>query len=170
MARALRLLLFCIGLLSLRCGFSDPQATAEDPNNLPAPSTRYAADPVAAAAHPDNLPAPTSTRYAADPQAAAEDPDNLPAPSTRYEPTWDSLDSRPLPSWYDDAKFGIFVHWGVYSVPAISGEWFWYNWKEKQDPAVVRFMETQYPPGWAYQAFAPLFTARFFDLRLGGAL
>jgi len=33
----------------------------------------------------------------------------------------------------------------------------------KQDPDVLRFMETQYPPGWAYQAFAPLFTARFFD-------
>lgn len=34
-----------------------------------------------------------------------------------YEPTWDSLDSRPLPKWYDDAKVGIFLHWGVYSVP-----------------------------------------------------
>lgn len=45
-----------------------------------------------------------------------------------YRPTWDSLDSRPLPSWYDNAKFGIFIHWGVFSVPAM-GEWFWYNWK-----------------------------------------
>lgn len=35
----------------------------------------------------------------------------------RYEPTWDSLDSRPLPLWYDEAKVGIFLHWGVYSVP-----------------------------------------------------
>lgn len=92
----------------------------------------------------------------ADPAVDAADPGN------RYEPTWESLDSRPLPSWYDDAKFGIFIHWGVYSVPAYSGEWLWYNWKVKQDPDVVRFMETQYP-GWAYQAFAPLFTARLFD-------
>ena len=35
----------------------------------------------------------------------------------RYEPNWKSLDSRPLPRWYDDAKFGIFMHWGVYTVP-----------------------------------------------------
>ena len=35
-----------------------------------------------------------------------------------YEPTWDSLDKRPIPEWFLDAKFGIFIHWGVYSVPA----------------------------------------------------
>ena len=43
--------------------------------------------------------------------------------SAQYEPTWESLDSRPLPGWYDDAKFGIFLHWGAYSVPAL-GEWY----------------------------------------------
>ena len=31
----------------------------------------------------------------------------------KYEPNWDSLDKRPLPTWYDDAKIGIFIHWGV---------------------------------------------------------
>lgn len=35
--------------------------------------------------------------------------------AVKYEPTWDSLDSRPLPDWYDDAKFGIFIHWGVFA-------------------------------------------------------
>jgi alpha-L-fucosidase len=34
-----------------------------------------------------------------------------------YEPTWESVSSHPLPGWYDDAKFGIFLHWGLYSVP-----------------------------------------------------
>ncbi len=34
-----------------------------------------------------------------------------------YQPTWESLDTRPVPSWFKDAKFGIFIHWGVYSVP-----------------------------------------------------
>jgi len=33
-----------------------------------------------------------------------------------YQPTWDSLDKRPTPAWFQDAKFGIFIHWGVYSV------------------------------------------------------
>src|SRR5437879_12144779 len=35
-----------------------------------------------------------------------------------YEPTWDSVDKRPTPAWFGDAKFGIFIHWGTYSVPA----------------------------------------------------
>jgi len=47
----------------------------------------------------------------------------------RYTSDWDSLDSRPLPLWYDDAKFGIFIHWGVFSVPSFGSEWFWVNWK-----------------------------------------
>ena len=37
--------------------------------------------------------------------------------ATRYKPTWSSLDSRPLPSWYDEAKIGIFMHFGPYAVP-----------------------------------------------------
>lgn len=41
-----------------------------------------------------------------------------------YEPTWESLDSHPLPNWYQDAKFGIFIHWGVYSVPGYKSEWY----------------------------------------------
>ena len=35
-----------------------------------------------------------------------------------FEPTWDSLSHQVCPDWYRDAKFGIFIHWGVYSVPA----------------------------------------------------
>ena len=35
-----------------------------------------------------------------------------------YAPNWESLDSRPLPDWYDDAKIGIFMHFGVYTVPS----------------------------------------------------
>jgi alpha-L-fucosidase len=35
-----------------------------------------------------------------------------------YEPTWESVSTHPLPAWYDDAKLGIFVHWGLFSVPA----------------------------------------------------
>ena len=34
-----------------------------------------------------------------------------------YQPTWQSLDKRPVPTWFTDAKFGIFIHWGVYAVP-----------------------------------------------------
>ena len=41
---------------------------------------------------------------------------------TRYTPDWPSLDSRPLPGWYDEAKLGVFMHWGPYSVPGIASE------------------------------------------------
>ena len=37
--------------------------------------------------------------------------------SVRYEPNWQSLDSRPLPKWFDEAKVGIFMHLGPYAVP-----------------------------------------------------
>jgi alpha-L-fucosidase len=49
------------------------------------------------------------------------DPVSASEPSgTRFEPTWESLDSRPNPAWFDDDKIGIFVSWGVYSVPAVA--------------------------------------------------
>ncbi len=36
-----------------------------------------------------------------------------------YAPDWESLDSRPLPNWYDEAKIGIFMHFGAYTVPSM---------------------------------------------------
>jgi alpha-L-fucosidase len=42
-----------------------------------------------------------------------------------YEPNWASIDSRPLPTWFDDSKIGIFMHWGLFSVPSFGNEWFW---------------------------------------------
>jgi alpha-L-fucosidase len=44
-------------------------------------------------------------------------------PEIIYEPTWESLSTHPTPAWFRDAKFGIFIHWGVYSVPAFH-EWY----------------------------------------------
>jgi len=43
---------------------------------------------------------------------------SLAAHGQGYSPDWQSLDQRPIPQWFDSAKFGIFIHWGVYSVPA----------------------------------------------------
>ncbi|XP_066171658.1 plasma alpha-L-fucosidase [Sylvia atricapilla] len=91
-------------------------------------------------------------------------PPALPLPARpRYQPTWGSLDARPLPAWFDEAKFGVFIHWGVFSVPSFGSEWFWWYWqKEKREP-YVKFMDTNYPPGFSYEDFGPLFTAEFFD-------
>ena len=80
-----------------------------------------------------------------------------------YQPTWDSIDGRPLPSWYDDAKFGIFIHWGVFSVPSFGSEWFWWHWQGKNMTEYVKFMKDNYKPGYTYADFGPHFTAEFFD-------
>ncbi|EDO47983.1 predicted protein, partial [Nematostella vectensis] len=83
-------------------------------------------------------------------------------PSTHYNPTWNSLDKRPIPAWYDKAKFGIFMHWGVFSVPSFGSEWFWKFWHDKDKP-YVDFVNNNYPPRWSYADFAPQLTAEFFD-------
>ncbi|XP_028369746.1 tissue alpha-L-fucosidase [Phyllostomus discolor] len=80
-----------------------------------------------------------------------------------YTPDWPSLDSRPLPDWFDEAKFGVFVHWGVFSVPAWGSEWFWWHWKGEGSLPYQLFMRENYPPGFSYADFGPQFTARFFD-------
>ena len=49
------------------------------------------------------------------------------APANRRGPfhaSWDSLAQYRTPEWFRDAKFGIFLHWGVYSVPAFGNEWY----------------------------------------------
>ena len=60
------------------------------------------------------------------------------------EPTWESLNERGYPQWFQDAKLGIFVHWGLYSVPAYAskegyGEWF-YRGLMMKEPERMRMM------------------------------
>ncbi|CAO1437166.1 unnamed protein product [Diamesa tonsa] len=81
----------------------------------------------------------------------------------KYEATWESLDARPLPQWYDNAKVGIFIHWGVYSVPSYGSEWFWTNWKNQKVPSYIKFMNQTQKPGFTYQDFAKDFTAELFN-------
>jgi len=90
-----------------------------------------------------------------------------------YSANWPSLNSRPLPAWYDEAKFGIFVHWGVYSVPswAVPGpfqeqtnpyaEWYWHSLMDNKS-ATYAFHQRAYP-GMRYEDFAPLFRAELWD-------
>ncbi|XP_050414721.1 alpha-L-fucosidase [Patella vulgata] len=85
------------------------------------------------------------------------------ASTTAYAPNWESLDNRPLPQWYDEAKLGIFIHWGVFSVPSYSSEWFWWSWKGQHIPALQFFMDENYRPDFTYADFAPMFTTEFFS-------
>ena len=83
--------------------------------------------------------------------------------NAKYSPDWDSLDSRPLPDWYDKAKIGIFMHFGPYSVPGVHTEWFWKDWQMGDHPDVNKFMKENYPPNFTYQDFGSQLTMEFFD-------
>ncbi|NXJ16106.1 FUCO fucosidase, partial [Odontophorus gujanensis] len=83
----------------------------------------------------------------------------------RYRPDWDSLDARPLPAWFDQGKVGVFVHWGVFSVPAWGSEWFWWHWQGEHRADYERFVQQRYPPAASYADFAPHFTAHDFQPR-----
>jgi alpha-L-fucosidase len=78
----------------------------------------------------------------------------------KYGPDWKSIDSRPIPAWYDDAKFGIFIHWGVYAVPS-RGEWYWYTLKH--EPAALAYHNRIFGEKFKYADFAPMFKAEMFD-------
>lgn len=84
-----------------------------------------------------------------------------------YEPTWASLDQRETPQWFEDAKFGVFIHWGVYSVPSWGektkyAEWYWHDMQDKNG-ATWKFHEKTYGADFQYEQFAPLFRAELFD-------
>lgn len=87
----------------------------------------------------------------------------------KYEPTWESLDARPIPQWFQDAKFGIFIHWGVYSVPAWSpkgnySEWYQYWLQTKAfNGAVTDYHAKTYGADFSYYKFADQFKAERFD-------
>ena len=87
------------------------------------------------------------------------------AAEKKYEANWASLDSRPAPQWYTDAKFGIFIHWGVYSVPSWSvvgeySEWYWRRIDpNEKDKRWRQFHEKNYGADFQYPQFAPMFRA-----------
>jgi alpha-L-fucosidase len=90
----------------------------------------------------------------------------------RYAPTWASLDQRPVPAWFTEAKFGLFIHWGVYSVPAyrpVSPRPYetyaeWYGADVYGNPALRQsFHAKNYGPSFTYRDFGPLFRAELFD-------
>jgi alpha-L-fucosidase len=90
--------------------------------------------------------------------------DAIPAklPEGPFKPTWESLQQNyKVPQWFYDAKFGIFMHWGLYSVPAYHNEWYeqhMYNgfiqWHTQHFGSIDKF---------GYKDFIPLFTAEKWD-------
>jgi len=100
-------------------------------------------------------------------------------PAQTYEPNWESLDKRPTPEWFLDAKLGIFIHWGIYSVPAFTtpdsySEWYW-NWiknvpgpdakesAKRRHEETLAFHHRVYGEDFDYTQFAPMFKAELFN-------
>jgi len=91
-----------------------------------------------------------------------------------YQPNWASIDARETPQWWSDAKFGIFIHWGPYSVPAyapvheVDGVYEKYaehyeNRLLTKNKLFVDYHRKTYGDHFTYQDFAPMFRAAHFD-------
>lgn len=82
----------------------------------------------------------------------------------KYNATWNSLEKYKLPEWIKDAKFGIFIHWGVYSVPGYGSEWYPRTMYEKGTKEFTHHIETYGTQDkFGYKDFIPMFKAEKFD-------
>jgi alpha-L-fucosidase len=94
------------------------------------------------------------------------------ASSQKFEPNWSSLNTRKMPAWFQEDKFGIFIHWGVYAVPAYApvipnsgysyAEWYWYRIHEKQKDFKA-FHDKNYGADFQYPQFESQFKAELFN-------
>ena len=81
-----------------------------------------------------------------------------------FRPDWESLQKYEVPEWYKDAKFGIFIHWGVYSVPAFGNEWYPRNMYVPGSPEYQHHIATYGTQDkFGYKDFIPMFKAEQFD-------
>jgi alpha-L-fucosidase len=81
-----------------------------------------------------------------------------------FHASWDSLAQYRTPDWFRDAKFGIFLHWGVYSVPAFANEWYSRNMYLPGNKAYEHQIATYGPlTTFGYKDFVPMFRAEHFD-------
>ena len=84
----------------------------------------------------------------------------------KYKPTWNSLKKHRTPEWLDDAKFGIYYHWGVYSVPACGPNVSWYPfWMYRKGSQQYEYHVQHYgdPTDFGYKDLIPLFKAEKFN-------
>ena len=81
-----------------------------------------------------------------------------------YSDTWASLSGRKTPDWYYGGKFGIFIHWGIYSVPAYGNEWYSRNMYVRGSKEYRHHIETYgNHKEFGYKDFIPMFKGERFD-------
>ncbi|GEM_PF-746486 len=94
--------------------------------------------------------------------AAANAAVTTPMPAGPFQPTWDSIrQNYQMPKWFIDAKFGLFMHWGLYSVPAYHNEWY----EKYMYNIFQQYHESTWGPltTFGYKDFIPLFTVEQFN-------
>ncbi|SFS68338.1 Alpha-L-fucosidase [Zhouia amylolytica] len=83
------------------------------------------------------------------------------------DPLAQKLQERPFPEWFKDAKLGIFIHWGLYSVPAYGGKESYSEWflrgLQTNDPIRTEYMKKNFGPDATYKDLAPHFKAELWD-------
>jgi alpha-L-fucosidase len=81
-----------------------------------------------------------------------------------FRPDYESLETYQVPEWYKDAKFGIFIHWGAYSVPAFGSEWYPRMMYTQGSDEYKHHIATYGPQDkFGYKDFLPMFKAERFD-------
>ena len=104
-----------------------------------------------------------SSKYDAERASLLKEVDAI-ADQGPFRPDWESLQKYEAPEWYQHAKFGIFIHWGAYSVPAFSSEWYPRNMYEPGFEAYKHHIATYGPQDkFGYKDFIPMFKAERFD-------
>ncbi|MEK5415779.1 alpha-L-fucosidase [Paenibacillus sp. FSL L8-0708] len=82
----------------------------------------------------------------------------------RFKADWDSLSQFQVPTWYENAKFGIFIHWGLYSIPAFANEWYPRNMYIQGSREYEHHLATYGEhKTFGYKDFIPLFKAEHFN-------
>jgi alpha-L-fucosidase len=145
---------FALPRAAIACALALSLCAGRLPAQAAAPAARAAVDDEVASSRMS----PPTTQAIVDAAAAAPTP-VAPGP---YEPTWESLKANyRIPQWLKDAKFGIFIHWGLYSIPAHHNEWY----EQHMYGPDAAWHVAHYGPldTFGYKDFIPLFTVPKFD-------
>ena len=152
------LLSIAIGMVALSATF---RVSAQTPGSAPDPSA-----PTASTLTPEQIDAQwtaANSKYDGERKRLLADVDKTVAEGP-FRDDWQSLRAYQAPEWFRDAKFGIFIHWGVYSVAGFGSEWYSRNMYQQGSPDFAHHVATYGPQKqFGYKDLIPKFTAEHFD-------
>jgi alpha-L-fucosidase len=143
-----------------------PAADPNDTGGTVAPGQSPEAKQIAEGGNAEGFDMAPETKLPVVEAAVAAIPETI--PSGPYQPTWDSLKANyKVPKWFFDAKFGIFMHWGLYAVPAhgTGGAAEWYEKHMYGGGETLQWHTQKFgaPDVFGYKDFIPMFTADKWD-------